>query len=175
MKYTRMGIYDRNDIILTRENEGVFVESTEYIALIKCIHGESLGSIGQGTKVYRRRDVDCDIMNIFTTEAWRAIYENDLINAEIACYKWPINWLADRNRDVPCEVLEYVKNHFPGETTDLLPFAGTLQIAKWLYENGAVLEPEGYKYSAKEWWLMRPDKNHIEMYEYFFGENGICK
>lgn len=173
-KYIKVGIYERGDVIVGR-NENILLDDVVWdIALIRKINGEPVGTLQLvNIPVYDRRDVDCDIMNIFSVEAWKAIHDSNLL--QNAGYKGSIlKWLIEQNKDIPEELLDYIRDHFEGDTRNLLPYAGTLSNAKWLYENGAVLNPEDRKQSTKEYWGFWRDKNHKEMYEYFFGKNGIC-
>ncbi len=171
-KYKSIGIYEKGDVIMC---DNILLDDVVWeIALIREIKGEPLGRLNLvNVPVYDINSVDCDIVNIFSVEAWKKIYESDLL--QDAGYDGSIlNWLIKQKREIPEDLLDYVRDHFEGDTRNLLSDAGNLSNAKWLYKNGAILEPEGRESSVKEWWRMWRDKNHVEMYEYFFGKNGIC-
>lgn len=171
-EYNKIGIYEKGDVIMS---DTIFLDDVIWdIALIRKIKGEPLGRLNLvNVPVYSINSVDCDIYNIYSVEAWEKIYESNLL--QNAGYNGSIlNWMIKQKRDIPEELLDYIREHFEGDVKNLLPDAGTLSNAKWLYKNGAILDPEDCKYSVKEWWNMWQDRNHVEMYEYFFGENGVC-
>lgn len=171
-KYKRLGIYEKGDVIVC--DDILLDDVAREIVLIREIKGKPLGRLNLvNVPVYDIKSVDCDIVSIFSVETWKKIYKSDLLQK--AEYDGSIlNWLIKQKREISEDLLDYVRDHFEGDVKNLLPDAGNLSNAKWLYKNGAVLDPENCGYSVKEWWSMWQDKNHVEMYEYFFGKNGIC-
>lgn len=172
-EYKRLGIYEKGDVIVGK-NTDILLDCVWDIALIREIKGKPNGTLALvNIPVYDRKDVDCDIVNLFSVEAWEKIHDNALL--QDAGYNGSIlKSLIKQERDIPTELLAYIKDHFEGDTAELLYNAKTLSNAKWLYANGALLHVEREEKSVKEYWEMWQDKNHKNMYEYFFGENGIC-
>lgn len=152
--YSQIGIYEYGDVIVCSNNERIFIgEDAIYdIALIRKIIGSSEGilPLTSDFHVYDRRNVDCDIVCVYDVNAWQRIYDNNLLDKSFDAIKW----LIKQKRDVPKEVLDFVYEHSQSDVTNLLMNVNNSSSVKWLHDNGATLEPKGYKYTVKEWWSM---------------------
>ena len=109
-EYNKIGIYEKGDVIMCNS---IFLDDVVCdIALIRKIKGEPLGKLNfVNAPVYSINSVDCDIFNIYSVEAWKKIYESDLL--QNAGYDGSIlNWMIKQKRDISEELLDYIREHF---------------------------------------------------------------
>lgn len=175
-QYINLGACIDNDSICIGKTPSHTLDlfwAEDYIAaFIKKINVEPCGYKFDEYAVYNRHLVDYDVMEIYSLEAWKAIYENNILTHH-GFYGCPvINWLIEQDRDISTDVLDYVKKKFKENVRMLMYCVKTLNNAKWLYENGAVLDPEDYledkDVPLKDWWKNHTDPKFNEMYNYFF-------
>lgn len=174
--YKRLGIYEYGDVIIRKhDSNNVFLDNcTVDVACIREIYGDPIGSVFGGD-VYPKSKVDFDIANIFTMDGWKKIIESRLVeNANGHTF---IDWLVRQNYDIPIKVLEYLKKIRPQDSiTNLMAHVKRFETAKWLYNNGAVLNIKGLYPGDSEWTLERQWKDEARrgnseyqrMLDYFF-------